>query len=125
SDKNIEKIAEYLDGWAEFYGANAVLLMNEDDIVIGEFSKDDASAKMMNQYLDELRKLFSVSQKPVILRMNGDLLTFSPLTAGSQNLFLIKYTNDPKITEEHFTQEIEMKHEKEFEKLLLNFFQKM
>ncbi len=125
SDKNVQRIIEYLEEWAEHYGANSVLLMNEDDIVIGEFSKDDISAKIMNQYLDELRNLFAVSQKPVILHMNGDLLTFNPVKVGSQSLFLIKYTNDPKITEGHFTESAQVKNEKEFEKLLVNFFQKV
>ncbi|NVM52160.1 MAG: hypothetical protein HWN66_00565 [Candidatus Helarchaeota archaeon] len=123
--ESIIKLSDYLEVWTEYFGANSILLMSSDDVVVGEFSIDKTSITTLSQYIDELRKIYSVSQKPVILRMNGDLLTLSPLDIGKLSLFLIKYTNNPEITEEHFTDAIQIQNREELENLLLNFFQKV
>ncbi|MHA1648959.1 MAG: hypothetical protein ACTSYB_02105, partial [Candidatus Helarchaeota archaeon] len=76
-------------------------------------------------YLNELLKIYSVSRKPVVLRMNGDLLTLNSFNVGKLTLFLIKYTNNPQITEKDFTKPIPLEGSNELEDLLLNFFQKV
>ena len=123
--KSLIKLSDYLEGWANYFGATSLLLMSSDDIIIGDFSKDDKSATILNQYLNELLKIYSVSRKPVVLRMNGDLLTLNSFDVGKLTLFLIKYTNNPQITEKDFTKPIPLEKSNEFEDLLLNFFQKV
>ena len=46
--------------------------------------------KVLNQYLEELRKIHAVSQKPVVLHLNGDFLTLNSLDVGKLTLYLIK-----------------------------------
>ncbi len=126
SEKEYEyKLTDYLEGWAEYFGANSILLLSSSDIVIGDYSVDDSSAKVLNQYIDELRNIYSVSKKPVILRLNGDLLTLNPVQVGKFALYLIKYTNNPQINEDQFTQAVPMTNKEEFEDLLLNFFREV
>ncbi|NVM31304.1 MAG: 50S ribosome-binding GTPase [Candidatus Helarchaeota archaeon] len=125
SEDQVNLLSDYLESWGEYFGANAVLMLSADDIVIGEYSTDDFSVKNLKKYLDELRNIYSVSEKPVILRMNGDLLTLNPLNIGKFTLYLLKYTNNPKITEKHFTQPIPIENQDDLENILLNFFQKV
>jgi small GTP-binding protein len=126
SEKKYEhKLIDYLESWSDYYGANATLLMNSDEIIISDYSSDEASANTLNQYLDELLNIYSVSKKPVVVRMDGDLLALSPLQIGKKSLLLIKYTNNPQITEAQFTTEVPIKDPVELDDLLTNFFQKV
>ncbi|MHA1264606.1 MAG: ADP-ribosylation factor-like protein [Candidatus Helarchaeota archaeon] len=125
SEKNVTILSEYLEAWAAAYQANAILLLSKDDIILGEYAADDTSEKIITNYMDELRKIYSVSKKPVIVRLDGDLLTFSPIKVKNLDLYLIKYTNHPKITEEQFTKPLQIENEEDLEKILLNFFQKV
>ncbi|HUY00305.1 MAG TPA: ADP-ribosylation factor-like protein [Candidatus Deferrimicrobium sp.] len=125
SEQNVKKLSNYLGTWAEQFGATAVLLISADDIIIGEYSKTQDSALKLNQYLDELRHIYVLSKKPVVLKLNGDMLTLNPLHVGKFSLDLIKYTNNPEITEDSFTKPVQMDNQSDFEGLLHNFFQKI
>ena len=125
SETNVIKISEILEALANRYQATAILLMSREDIIIGEFSSDEKSATTINQYLDELRKIYTVSEKPVILRMNGDLLTINSLQIGDFSLNIVKYTNNSEIDEESFMESVPLENKDEFEGLLVNFFQKL
>lgn len=125
SEETVRMLSDYLESWAGFFGANAVILLSSNDVIIGEYSSDESSEKMANQYLNELEKLYGVSKKPVIVRMDGDLLTLAPFKVGKMELFLVKYTNNPEISEEYFTRDFEIENQDELENLLLNFFQKV
>jgi len=124
-EENVAMISDYLTSWAEFFGANALLLMSEDDVIVSEFSKDSESASKLTQYLDELHKIYSSSQKPVIVKSDGDMLALSPFTIKDFTLFLAKYTNDLAISEDRFTQPLPIENIKELEDMLLNFFRKV
>lgn len=124
-DEHVGKISDYLKTWAEFFGATAVLLMTADDVIISDFSRDTKSAEILNQYVEELRKIFAVSQKPVIIKLDGDFLTLNPFAAGKSMLYLIKYTNNPTISEEEFTKPLPLENLTEINNILSNFFQKI
>jgi GTPase SAR1 family protein len=123
-EENVAKISDYLKNWADFFGATSLLLMSADDIVISEFSTESESASILDQYVDELRKIYSSSQKPVEIKTNGDFLTLNPLNIKDYLLYLIKYTNNPNVSEEQFTQSIPIENINELEDILSNFFQK-
>lgn len=125
SERNVQLVSNYLESWAKYFGANALLLMSRDDIIVGEYSIDDASAKNLAKYLEEMRNLFATSMKPVIVRLNGDLLTFNSLNIGKLEMYLIKYTSNSEITEADFTKDLTIENETGLEKLLVNFFQKL
>jgi len=124
-EENVAKISDYLKSWAEFYGATSISLMTTDDVIISEFSEDRESAAILNQYIEELRKIYSVSQKPVIIKFNGDLLTLNPLDIKKYLLHIVKYTNKPNVSEEQFTQSIPVENINELEEILSNFFHKV
>lgn len=124
-EENVARITDYLESWAEFFGATSLLLMNTDDVVISQFSRDSESASILNRYLDELHKIFSESQKPVLVKLNGDLLGLNPLNIKDSVLYIIKYTNKPSTSEEQFTQSIPVENINELEEMLSNFFREV
>ncbi|MHA1130051.1 MAG: ADP-ribosylation factor-like protein [Candidatus Helarchaeota archaeon] len=119
------KLSDYLIAWADYFGAKALLLISSDDVVINEYARDEKSATTLKQYLDELLKIYEVSHQPVVLHMGDDILTLDPLEVGKLSLYIVKYTNNPQITEAQFIQPIPLQEAAELEDLLLNFFQKI
>ncbi len=119
------KLSDYSEAWAEFFGAKALLLMSADDVVINDYSIDDSSSSALKKYLDELLKIYEVSHQAVVLHINGNLLTLNPVNVGRLSLYVVKYTNNPQITEDRFIQPIPIEQAAELEDLLMNFFQKI
>jgi riboflavin synthase alpha subunit len=99
--------------------------MTADEIVISDFSRDNESATILNQYVEELRKIYAVSQKPVMIKLDGDFLTLNPITIGEFSLYLIKYTNDPHTSETDFTKPIPLENINNMKAVLSNFFRKI
>ena len=123
-EEHVAKISDYLRTWADTFGATAAQLMTVDDVVISDFSRDSESAVILNQYVEELRKIYAVSQKPVIIKLDGDFLTLNPLRIGDFSLHLIKYTNNPNISEADFTKPIPEESINDVKDVLANFFRK-
>ncbi len=123
-EEHVAKISDYLKLWADFSGATSLLLMTADEVVISDFSRDNESAIILNQYVEELRKIYAVSQKPVMIKLNGDFLTLTPLTIGEFSVHLIKYTNNPHVSEEEFTKPIPLENIKDLNEILSSFFRK-
>ncbi|TFF85339.1 MAG: hypothetical protein EU551_04250 [Promethearchaeota archaeon] len=125
SDKSAADLMKYLKEWAKILGTKSLILINDQDIVVGEYFKDKSSYLEINEKMENIVSIAKDSiktNKPTIIRSANTLISTDPIKIGDHNLLLVKYTDDPKKFEDIVSYTIDFEKYPDLETILNGYF---
>ena len=128
SDKSEGNIVQYLKDWAKVLDVTSLILLNNEDVIIGEYFKNEDSYQAVEEIMDNIISLSNESfksQEPVIIKKPNSIIGIDPIKIGKHDLILIKFSNKPENFEKLTSYTIDFSQYPNIENILNDYFKKI
>ncbi|MBD3230417.1 MAG: hypothetical protein GF329_19715 [Candidatus Lokiarchaeota archaeon] len=127
-EKGSGNIVEYLKEWSKILETKSLILINNEDIIIGEIFKDDSSYKEVNENMNNIVNIAKGSLETgesTIIKTANSLFCIDPIHIGDHDLLLVNYTDEVEKFDEIISYTIDFSTYNNLENVLNDYFRRV